>query len=153
MYWQHLTITLSTLHPLPRRCTGGIISIVTLSRLYRFPYGQVYWQHLTIALSTMYQFPTQVYWQRALSARTVFVAKALSIIGGFGCIIMAIPAALFGAIAFTAGGFILSSFLSFLLSVFLLFFLSFNFLYTFKFSCCSCCSFVCYVFASYSFVL
>ncbi|XP_070187378.1 high affinity choline transporter 1-like isoform X2 [Littorina saxatilis] len=46
--------------------------------------------------------PWQVYWQRALSARTVSVAKGLSFVGGFGCIIMAIPAALFGAIAYTA---------------------------------------------------
>ena len=59
----------------------------------------------------MDQLP-QVYWQRALSARTVKVAKALSIIGGVGCIVMAIPAALFGAIAFTAGELFVSFFLS-----------------------------------------
>lgn len=46
--------------------------------------------------------PWQVYWQRALSSRSVKVAQGLSIIGGFGCLIMAVPAALFGAIASTA---------------------------------------------------
>lgn len=46
--------------------------------------------------------PWQVYWQRALSAQTVNVARGLSIIGGIGCIIMAIPAVLIGAIAKTA---------------------------------------------------
>nr|KAG5713909.1 hypothetical protein BaRGS_024536 [Batillaria attramentaria] len=46
--------------------------------------------------------PWQVYWQRALSARTVKVARNLSVVGGVGCIIMAIPAVLIGAIAKTA---------------------------------------------------
>lgn len=43
--------------------------------------------------------PWQVYWQRALSAKTVRVAKILSFIASFGCIIMALPAVLLGAVA------------------------------------------------------
>ncbi|KAK7507872.1 hypothetical protein BaRGS_00000837 [Batillaria attramentaria] len=46
--------------------------------------------------------PWQVYWQRALSARTVGVARGLSIIGGIGCILMAVPAVLMGAVASAA---------------------------------------------------
>ncbi|KAL8610188.1 hypothetical protein ACOMHN_005961 [Nucella lapillus] len=53
-------------------------------------------------LMTFGGIPWQVYWQRALSARSVKVAQGLSIVGAFGCFIMAIPAALFGAIAATA---------------------------------------------------
>nr|KAG5713911.1 hypothetical protein BaRGS_024538 [Batillaria attramentaria] len=41
-------------------------------------------------------------WQRALSARTVGVARGLSIIGGIGCILMAVPAVLMGAVASAA---------------------------------------------------
>ncbi|XP_067672953.1 high affinity choline transporter 1-like [Haliotis asinina] len=43
--------------------------------------------------------PWQVYFQRVLSARTVNIARILSFAGGFGCMFMAIPAVLIGAIA------------------------------------------------------
>ncbi|XP_071946750.1 high-affinity choline transporter 1-like isoform X2 [Antedon mediterranea] len=43
--------------------------------------------------------PWQVYFQRALSARTPRHAQILSYAGGFGCIIMTIPSFLIGAIA------------------------------------------------------
>ncbi|KAI6216984.1 High-affinity choline transporter 1 [Aphelenchoides fujianensis] len=43
--------------------------------------------------------PWQVYFQRVLSARTSAAARGLSFVAGIGCIIMAIPAALLGAIA------------------------------------------------------
>ncbi|XP_071106962.1 high affinity choline transporter 1-like [Haliotis cracherodii] len=43
--------------------------------------------------------PWQVYFQRVLSARTVKVARILSFVGGFGCMFMAVPAVLIGAIA------------------------------------------------------
>ncbi|KAL5015962.1 hypothetical protein ScPMuIL_005551 [Solemya velum] len=43
--------------------------------------------------------PWQVYFQRVLSSKSASSAKALSVIAAFGCVIMAIPAALFGAVA------------------------------------------------------
>lgn len=43
--------------------------------------------------------PWQVYWQRALSAKTEFIAEALSFIAAFGCLISAVPAILLGAVA------------------------------------------------------
>ena len=49
--------------------------------------------------------PWQVYFQRVLSARTVKTAQYLSFVGGLGCLIMAIPSVLIGAIAVNAGKF------------------------------------------------
>lgn len=46
--------------------------------------------------------PWQVYFQRVLSAKTVGTAKYLSFVGGLGCLIMAIPSVLIGAIATNA---------------------------------------------------
>jgi high affinity choline transporter 7 len=43
--------------------------------------------------------PWQVYFQRVLSSRTSRGAQNLSFVAGLGCIIMAIPPALIGAIA------------------------------------------------------
>ena len=40
-----------------------------------------------------------MYWQRALSAKTVRVAEILSFIAAFGCVFMAVPAVLLGAVA------------------------------------------------------
>ncbi|RUS81848.1 hypothetical protein EGW08_010371 [Elysia chlorotica] len=46
--------------------------------------------------------PWQVYWQRALSARSLGVAQGLSMLGALGCLIMAAPAVLMGAVAASA---------------------------------------------------
>ncbi|XP_014784668.1 high-affinity choline transporter 1 [Octopus bimaculoides] len=43
--------------------------------------------------------PWQAYFQRVLSSKSAFKAKMLSYIAAFGCIIMALPAILFGAVA------------------------------------------------------
>ncbi|XP_046359604.1 high-affinity choline transporter 1-like [Haliotis rufescens] len=43
--------------------------------------------------------PWQVYFQRVLSSKSAFKAQILSYIAAFGCIIMALPAVLFGAVA------------------------------------------------------
>ncbi|XP_061181009.1 high-affinity choline transporter 1-like isoform X1 [Saccostrea echinata] len=45
--------------------------------------------------------PWQVYFQRVLSAKSAFNAKILSYVAGVGCIVMAIPSVLIGAIATT----------------------------------------------------
>ncbi|PVD38531.1 hypothetical protein C0Q70_01147 [Pomacea canaliculata] len=46
--------------------------------------------------------PWQVYWQRALSAKTVAIARGLSVLGALGCLILAVPPVLLGAVAATA---------------------------------------------------
>lgn len=43
--------------------------------------------------------PWQVYFQRVLSSRTVDGAQRLSFVAGLGCLLMAVPPALIGAIA------------------------------------------------------
>ncbi|XP_022319213.2 high-affinity choline transporter 1-like [Crassostrea virginica] len=45
--------------------------------------------------------PWQVYFQRVLSAKSAFNAKILSYVAGVGCVVMAIPSVLIGAIATT----------------------------------------------------
>ena len=47
--------------------------------------------------------PWQVYFQRVLSSKTSSGAQKLSFVAGVGCIIMAIPPALIGAIAKNTG--------------------------------------------------
>lgn len=47
----------------------------------------------------------QVYFQRVLSSKTSYGAQMLSYVAGFGCILMAIPPALIGAIARNTGSF------------------------------------------------
>ncbi len=44
-------------------------------------------------------FSLQVYFQRVLSSKSAFRAQILSYVAAFGCIIMAAPAVLIGAIA------------------------------------------------------
>ncbi|XP_025018094.1 high-affinity choline transporter 1 isoform X2 [Tetranychus urticae] len=43
--------------------------------------------------------PWQVYFQRVLSSRSAFKAKMLSYVAAFGCIVMAIPSMIIGAVA------------------------------------------------------
>uniref|UniRef100_A0A0B6ZWB1 Uncharacterized protein n=1 Tax=Arion vulgaris TaxID=1028688 RepID=A0A0B6ZWB1_9EUPU len=43
--------------------------------------------------------PWQELWQRVLSSRTTYIAKALLYISGFCCVVMAVPAVLLGAVA------------------------------------------------------
>ena len=47
--------------------------------------------------------PWQVYFQRVLSCKTAAKAKGLSLAASFGCVVMAIPAVLIGAIGASAG--------------------------------------------------
>lgn len=47
--------------------------------------------------------PWQVYFQRVLSSRSAFKAKILSYVAAFGCIIMAIPPMIIGAVARVTG--------------------------------------------------
>ncbi|XP_067941622.1 high-affinity choline transporter 1-like isoform X2 [Watersipora subatra] len=45
--------------------------------------------------------PWQVYFQRVLASRSPQVARSLSFLGSFGCLIMAVPPALIGAIGYS----------------------------------------------------
>ena len=54
-------------------------------------------------------FFAQVYFQRVLSSKTAGRAQILSYVAAFGCIIMAIPPVLIGAIAKSTGEFIFNS--------------------------------------------
>ena len=47
--------------------------------------------------------PWQVYFQRVLSSKTAFKAQLLSYVAAFGCIIMAIPPMIIGAVARVTG--------------------------------------------------
>ena len=47
--------------------------------------------------------PWQVYFQRVLSAQSAFNAQILSYVAAFGCVAMAIPSVLVGAIATNTG--------------------------------------------------
>ena len=47
--------------------------------------------------------PWQVYFQRVLSCKTAAKAKGLSLAASFGCVLMAIPAVLIGAIGASTG--------------------------------------------------
>lgn len=47
--------------------------------------------------------PWQVYFQRVLSAKSAFNAKILSYVAAVGCVVMAIPSILIGAIATNTG--------------------------------------------------
>ncbi|CAN7940608.1 unnamed protein product, partial [Ixodes hexagonus] len=56
-------------------------------------FGGIPWQ------ATTNPFSLQVYFQRVLSSKTAFKAQLLSYVAAFGCIIMAIPAMIMGAVA------------------------------------------------------
>lgn len=47
--------------------------------------------------------PWQVYFQRVLSASSATYAQVLSFLAAFGCIIMAVPSVLIGAIGASTG--------------------------------------------------
>lgn len=52
-------------------------------------------------------FHFQVYFQRVLSAKTPLTAQILSFAGAIGCVVLAIPAIMIGAIAKSTGKFLI----------------------------------------------
>ena len=59
-----------------------------------------YWSYLDYGLLLIFGgIPWQVYFQRVLSSKSASRAQMLSYVAAFGCIIMAIPPVLIGAIA------------------------------------------------------
>ena len=68
-----------------------------------FPQGRAVWQWSDTALLLILGgIPWQVYFQRVLAARDERVAVRLSLIGALGCLLMAIPAVMIGAIGSVA---------------------------------------------------
>lgn len=55
------------------------------------------------ALQVMGGIPWQVYFQRVLSASSATYAQVLSFLAAFGCLIMAVPSVLIGAIGASTG--------------------------------------------------
>lgn len=59
-----------------------------------------YWSYLDYGLLLIFGgIPWQVYFQRVLSSKTAGRAQVLSYVAAIGCILMAIPPVLIGAIA------------------------------------------------------
>lgn len=66
-------------------------------------WGHHAWHWLDLALLLVFGgIPWQVYFQRVLSCRNEQAAVRLSVISGFGCIVLAVPAVLIGAIGTAA---------------------------------------------------
>lgn len=59
-----------------------------------------YWSYLDYGLLLIFGgIPWQVYFQRVLSSKTAGRAQLLSYVAAFGCLLMAIPPVMIGAIA------------------------------------------------------
>ena len=59
-----------------------------------------YWSYIDYGLLLIFGgIPWQVYFQRVLSSKTAGRAQLLSYVAAFGCLLMAIPPVLIGAIA------------------------------------------------------
>ena len=56
-----------------------------------------------LRMQTFGGVPWQVYFQRVLSCKTARKAQGLSVTAAFGCILMAVPAVLIGAIGASTG--------------------------------------------------
>lgn len=62
--------------------------------------SEEYWYYLDYGLLLIFGgIPWQVYFQRVLSSKTAGRAQVLSYVAAIGCILMAIPPVLIGAIA------------------------------------------------------
>ncbi|KAI0229265.1 High-affinity choline transporter 1 [Lamellibrachia satsuma] len=65
-----------------------------------WPEGKQIWPYLdTLIMMLFGGIPWQAYFQRVLSQKTPRRAQILSLVAGLGCIVMAVPAVLIGAIA------------------------------------------------------
>lgn len=60
-------------------------------------------EHCLLCLQTFGGIPWQAYFQRVLSSSSATYAQVLSFLAAFGCIVMAIPAVLIGAIGASTG--------------------------------------------------
>lgn len=58
---------------------------------------------MLLYLQTLGGIPWQAYFQRVLSSSSATYAQVLSFLAAFGCIVMAIPAVLIGAIGASTG--------------------------------------------------
>lgn len=84
---------------------GGLDAVVQASRtqMPAFPTGNDVWLWLDMALLLcLGGIPWQVYFQRVLAARDERTAMQLSLVAACGCLLMALPAALIGAVGIAA---------------------------------------------------
>ena len=68
--------------------------------LHAYQFGQYLDYMLLLILGGV---PWQVYFQRVLSAKSAMKAQVLSYVAAFGCIIMAVPPMIVGAVARVTG--------------------------------------------------
>ncbi len=84
---------------------GGAEVVLTsyVAKMPAFPQGTAVWQWGDMALLLILGgIPWQVYFQRVLASRDERTAVRLSLIGAAGCLLMAIPAVILGAIGAVA---------------------------------------------------
>lgn len=62
-----------------------------------------FFSHFHWSLKMLGGIPWQVYFQRVLSASSATYAQVLSFLAAFGCLIMAVPSVLIGAIGASTG--------------------------------------------------
>ena len=85
--------------------TGGVAEVIPayLERMPSLPHHAQRWQWLELALLLILGgIPWQVYFQRVLACRDEKTAVNLSLIAAVGCVLMAAPAVLIGAIGTAA---------------------------------------------------
>lgn len=66
-------------------------------------YGMIFSLLLSRLLQMLGGIPWQVYFQRVLSASSATYAQVLSFLAAFGCLVMAVPSVLIGAIGASTG--------------------------------------------------
>jgi high affinity choline transporter 7 len=100
-----ILLGLSIAIPFALARTGGaeVVASTYVAQMPGFPQGPAIWVWLDFALLLVFGgIPWQVYFQRVLASRDEQTAVRLSIVAGVGCLIMAVPAMIIGAIGVAA---------------------------------------------------
>lgn len=100
-----ILLGLSIAIPFALARTGGaeVVASTYVAQMPGFPRGPAVWVWIDFALLLVFGgIPWQVYFQRVLAARSERAAVRLSLVAGVGCLIMAIPAVIIGAIGVAA---------------------------------------------------
>jgi high affinity choline transporter 7 len=91
--------------PFATQKVGGVGSVINAytDQMAPFPSGTAVWSWFDMALLLILGgIPWQVYFQRVLAARDESTAVRLSLIGAVGCLLMAVPAIVLGAVGAVA---------------------------------------------------
>ncbi len=100
-----ILLGLSIAIPFALSRTGGAEEVARAyaAQMPSFPRGEVVWSWLDTALLLVFGgIPWQVYFQRVLASRDEKTAVRLSLAAGIGCMLMAVPAVIIGAIGAVA---------------------------------------------------